>query len=250
MDIGKKQLAAFRRGERGAGGRAASNSWASRRSTQSEPRFHPPFVTLQGTALQRTGGETLYRGAFKILAVVLAVMLASSEQRVPAATVTVGGAFTLTAPDGATVSDATYRGKWLLVFFGYTFCPNVCPSALLEIAEALQRLGPDARELQPLFISVDPDRDTPDVLAAYTRSFDSRILGLTGSATQIGNVAKEYGAYYVRHQTGPGPDDYTMDHSTYLYLMDPNGQFVRGFDADTPGAVIADKVRETMARFR
>jgi protein SCO1/2 len=204
---------------------------------------------LQGTALQRTGGETLHRGT-KILAVVVAVMLASSQQRVPAASATIGGAFTLTAPDGSTVSDATYRGKWLLVFFGYTFCPNVCPTTLLEIAEALQRLGPDARELQPLFISVDPDRDTPDVLAAYTRSFDSRIVGLTGSAEQIADVAKEYGAYYAGHRTGSGPDDYLMDHSTYLYLMDPNGQFVRCFDADTSGAMIADKVRETMARFR
>jgi protein SCO1 len=199
---------------------------------------------------QRTGGETLNRGAFKILAAVLAMMLASSQQRMPAATVTIGGAFTLAAPDGSTVSDETYRGKWLLVFFGYTFCPNVCPTTLLEIAQALQRLGPDARELQPLFISIDPDHDTPDVMAAFTRSFDARIVGLTGSPAQIANVAKEYGAYYIRHQTGSGPSDYLMDHSTYLYLMDPNGQFVRGFDADTPGSVMADKIRETMARFR
>lgn len=205
---------------------------------------------LQGAVPQGTGGESLNRGAFKILAAVLAVMLASSQQRMPAATVTIGGAFTLAAPDGSTVSDATYRGKWLLVFFGYTFCPNVCPTTLLEIAQALQRLGPDARELQPLFISIDPDHDTPDVMAAFTRSFDARIIGLTGSPAQIANVAKEYGAYYVRHQTGSGPSDYLMDHSTYLYLMDPNGQFVRGFDSDTPGSVMADKIRETMARFR
>jgi protein SCO1/2 len=193
-------------------------------------------------------GDDLQRDSLKMLAIVVVAILTLSQQRLPAATVTVGGPFTLAASDGTTVSDATYRGKWLLVFFGYTFCPNICPTTLLEVADALRRLGPDASELQPLFISIDPDRDTPDVMAAYTRSFDLRIVGLTGTAAQIASVAKEYGAYYAPHRTGPGVDDYVMDHGTYLYLMDPNGQFVRGFDADTQGAVIADKLREMMAR--
>jgi protein SCO1/2 len=194
-------------------------------------------------------GDDLQRDSLKMLAIVVVAILTLSQQRLPAATVTVGGPFTLAASDGTTVSDATYRGKWLLVFFGYTFCPNICPTTLLEVADALRRLGPDASELQPLFISIDPDRDTPDVMAAYTRSFDLRIVGLTGTVAQIASVAKEYGAYYAPHRTGPGVDDYVMDHGTYLYLMDPNGQFVRGFDADTQGAVIADKLREMMARF-
>lgn len=188
------------------------------------------------------------RDASKMLTIVLVAMLALSQQRLSAATVTIGGPFTLVGSGGTTVSDATYRGKWLLVFFGYTFCPNVCPITLLEVAVVLQQLGPAASELQPLFISIDPDRDTPDVMAAYTQSFDTRIVGLTGTAAQIASVAKEYGAYYDLHRTGPGPDDYVMDHGTYLYLMDPNGKFVRGFNADTPGTVIADKLREMMAR--
>jgi protein SCO1/2 len=183
-----------------------------------------------------------------MLTIALAAMLALSQQHLSAATVTIGGPFTLVAPGGTTVSEATYRGKWLLVFFGYTFCPNVCPITLLEVTVALQQLGPAASELQPLFISIDPDRDTPDVMAAYTQSFDSRIVGLTGTAAQIASVANEYGAYYDPHRTGPGPDDYVMDHSTYLYLMDPNGKFVRGFNADTPGTMIADKLREMMVR--
>jgi protein SCO1 len=190
----------------------------------------------------------LRRDASKMLTIVLVAMLAMSQQHLSAATVTIGGPFTLVAPGGTAVSEATYRGKWLLVFFGYTFCPNVCPITLLEVAVALQQLGPTASELQPLFISIDPDRDTPDVMAAYTQSFDSRIVGLTGTAAQIASVAKEYGAYYDPHRTGPGPDDYVMDHSTYLYLMDPNGKFVRGFNADTPGTMIADKLREMMVR--
>jgi hypothetical protein len=91
--------------------------------------------------------------------------------------VTIGGPFTLSAPDGTTVTDQTYRGKWLLVYFGYTFCPNSCPTMLLEIATALKKLGPDAAKVQPLFITVDPQRDTPEVMQQFTQSFDPRIVG-------------------------------------------------------------------------
>ena len=128
--------------------------------------------------------------------------------------------------------------------------PIVCPTALLEIAAALERLGPDADKLQPLFITVDPQRDTPAVMGNYTQSFDSRIVGLTGTPQQIAAVAQDYGVYYAPRKNGPGADDYVMDHSTYLYLMDAEGKFVRGFDADTPGERIAEAVRGAMARAR
>jgi protein SCO1/2 len=164
--------------------------------------------------------------------------------------VTIGGPFTLTAPDGTAVTDQTYRGKWLLVYFGYTFCPNTCPMTLNEIASALEKLGPDAAKVQPLFITVDPQRDTPKVMGEYTQSFDPRIVGLTGNPQQLASVAQEYGAYWVRHRTGPGAEDYVMDHSTYLYIMDPQGKFVRAFDADTPGDRIGDTLRELMAQPR
>jgi protein SCO1/2 len=163
-------------------------------------------------------------------------------------TITIGGPFTLTAPGGTAVTDQTYAGKWLLVYFGFTFCPNTCPTALLEIATALRELGPDAGKLQPLFITIDPQRDTPAVMEKYTQSFHPAIIGLTGTQQQIATVTKEYGAYYAPHRTGPGASDYTFDHSTYLYLMDPQGKFVRGFDADTPGEHIAATLRELMAR--
>lgn len=181
-------------------------------------------------------GRALFYGA------VLATMLTIGQPAVPTTTlsVTIGGPFSLTAPDGTTVTDQTYRGKWLLVYFGYTFCPNSCPTTLLEIAAALEKLGPDAAKVQPIFITVDPKRDTPKVMAQYTQSFDSRIVGLTGTPEQIAAVALEYGAYYVAHKSGDGANDYTMDHSTYLYVMDPRGQFVQAFDADTPADRIAD----------
>jgi protein SCO1 len=179
---------------------------------------------------------------------VLSAALVISQPAAPTTTssVTIGGPFSLTAPDGTTVTDQTYQGKWLLVYFGYTFCPSSCPTTLLEIATALGKLGPDAAKVQPIFITVDPKRDTPDVLAKYTQSFDPRILGLTGTPAQIAAVAHEYGAYYVAHKSGDGANDYTMDHSTYLYVMDPQGKFVQAFDADTPADRIADDLLRLM----
>jgi protein SCO1/2 len=182
--------------------------------------------------------------------IALAAALTMGAIAAQAAPVTVGGPFTLVAPDGAVVTDRTYRGKWLLVYFGFTFCPNTCPMALVEIGTALEKLGRNADDLQPLFITVDPLRDTPAVMGDYIQSFDPRIVGLTGTLQQIAAAAAEYGVYYAPHKTGPGPDDYVMDHGTYLYLMDPEGKFVRGFDADTSGDRIADAVRDIIAQWR
>lgn len=184
------------------------------------------------------------------IAIALALVLSPPLVRAANSPVTIGGPFVLTSPDGTTVSEQTYRGKWLLVFFGYTSCPDTCPTALLEMAAALGRLGPDADKLQPLFITVDPRRDTPAIMGNYTQSFDPRIVGLTGTSLQIAAVAQEYGVYYAPRKSGMGAEDYVMDHSTYIYLMDPEGKFVRGLDADTPGERIAEAVRGAMAKAR
>jgi protein SCO1/2 len=184
------------------------------------------------------------------IAVATALVLGQPRVRAANSPVTIGGPFTLTSPDGTPVTEQTYRGKWLLVFFGYTSCPDTCPTALLEIVAALTRLGPDADKLQPLFITVDPLRDTPAVMGNYTQSFDPRIVGLSGTPQQIAAVAQEYGVYYAPHKSGPDAENDVMDHSTYLYLMDPDGKFVRGLDADTPGEHIAEAVRDAMAKAR
>ena len=125
------------------------------------------------------------------------------RQGAAAEAVTIGGSFTLRTPDGVTVTEQTYRGKWLLVYFGYTFCPNTCPTALMDISSVLARLGGEADVIQPLFITVDPQRDTPDVLQEYTRSFDPRIIGLSGDEQQIAAAAQAYGAYYTPQQNRP-----------------------------------------------
>jgi protein SCO1 len=185
-----------------------------------------------------------------ILGPLLAVVVIISEPGARAGTlnVAIGGPFTLSTPDGTTVTDGTYRGKWLLVYFGYTFCPSSCPATLLAVTAALEELGQDAAQVQALFITVDPQRDTPNVMRQYIESFDPRIVGLTGTPQQIAAAAQEYGAYYVQHSTGASPDDYVVDHSTYLYVMDPLGKFVLAFEADTSGDRIADALRALIAQ--
>ena len=164
--------------------------------------------------------------------------------------VTIGGPWTLVAHDGETVTDRTYLGKWLLVFFGYTSCPDTCPMTLHEVAVALDRLGPEAEQVRPLFITVDPQRDTPEIVGQYTNSFDSRISGLSGSAEQLSAVTKVFGVYYTARKYGAGAEEPLIDHSTYLYVMDPQGRFVRGFDADTPGDRIAVTLHELIGHDR
>ncbi len=151
----------------------------------------------------------------------------------------IGGPFTLTDSAGKTVTDRDFRGKFMLVYFGYTFCPDVCPTTLNQVAVALDKLGAKADRIQPLFVTVDPRRDTPEAMRQYTAAFTPRLLGLTGTPEQIAVVAKAYRVYYAEHRTGPGPLDYTMDHSSILYLMSPDGTFVAPIRADEDGAAMA-----------
>jgi len=176
-----------------------------------------------------------------------AAIFVSTVPGFAASPVTVGGPFSLIEPGGAVVTDAKFRGRWMLVFFGYTSCPSLCPTTLSEIAIALDRLGPEAAKVQPIFITVDPERDTPAVMGEYTGAIDRRILGLSGSGNQIAAVAQKYGAYSDRQPQGAGAD-YSVDHSTYIYVMDPQGKFVRGLRAGMSGDSMADILRQVMTK--
>jgi len=163
-------------------------------------------------------------------------------------TAAIGGPFTLVSTNDGNVTDQTYRGKWLLIFFGYTFCPDACPTALNSISVALEKLGVDAGKLQPLFVTVDPQRDTREVLAEYLKSFDSRIVGLTGSQDQIDRVVKEYRVYVASQKSETqGDDNYLVSHSAYIYLMDPQGKFVNVIQGSEGGEEIATWLRKQMA---
>ena len=160
--------------------------------------------------------------------------------------VRVGGAFTLVDEAGHTVDDQQYRGRWMLVYFGYTTCPDVCPTELQTMAAALSKLGALAQHVAALFITVDPKRDTPPVLAAYTKLFGPGLIGLTGSDQQIADVTREYRVYYAK-VTPKGSSDYLMDHSSFVYLMDPQGRFVTLFNPATGADEMADDMRARMS---
>ena len=153
----------------------------------------------------------------------------------------IGGAFSLVDKDARPVTDRDLRGRYALLYFGYTFCPDVCPTTLNTVAAAVDLLGPAATRLTPVFITIDPRRDTPKVVGDYVAAFSPRLLGLTGTAEQVAAVTAAYRVYAAPHRTGPGPNDYTMDHTSLLYLMAPNGRFVTPVRADqTPAAMAAE----------
>jgi len=151
--------------------------------------------------------------------------------RAPAGAVKV---FTLTDHRGQTVTDETFRSRWLLVFFGFTHCPDVCPASMIFASDLLQSLGDGAKNLQVVFISIDPARDTPVVLSDYLTNFDPRIVGLTGTADQVAAAARDYGVYFARRAMD-GVDDYTMDHSTAFYLVNPAGALLRAYSIQNGG---------------
>jgi protein SCO1 len=156
--------------------------------------------------------------------------------------------FTLTAADGRAVSEQTYRGKWLAVYFGYTFCPDACPTTLMEIAGAIEKLGPRAETVQSLFVTIDPKRDTPEILSEYVKSFDPRIIGLTGAPAQIAMAARSFNVFYERRDTDDG--GYVYDHTTRIYLVDPDGRFVKAISGDTGAQEIADALAAVMTAKR
>ncbi|MBT3071604.1 SCO family protein [Rhodomicrobium sp. Az07] len=156
----------------------------------------------------------------------------------------IGGAFSLVDTNGKRVTDADFRGKLMLVFFGYTHCPDVCPTGLQQAADLLAKLGPDAADVVPVFISVDPARDTPPVMKSYVENFDPRIVGLTGDAADVASAAKAYRVYFRKAGSG---DDYTIDHSAFVYLMGRNGDFISSFMFNAPVDMMVGELKKQLA---
>jgi protein SCO1/2 len=156
----------------------------------------------------------------------------------------VGGPFTLTDHNGRRVTDKDFRGKYMLIYFGFTFCPDICPGSLQVMTAALEKLGPKADRVVPLLISVDPDRDTPAQLKLYVENFDRRLIGLTGTPEEIAAVAKAYRVYYAKTKDPKSSAPYTVDHVSMFYLMDPKGEFSTFFRH----GVTADAMAEQLAK--
>jgi cytochrome oxidase Cu insertion factor (SCO1/SenC/PrrC family) len=159
---------------------------------------------------------------------------------------TVGGPFTLTDPDGKPRSDSEFRGKLLIVYFGYTYCPDVCPADLMAITQALDALGPLAEGVQPVFITVDPERDTK-VLKEYVSAFHRSLVGLTGSPEEIRKVANAYKAFYVKVPDERG-GDYSIDHTGVIYLMGRNGEYLGFMPPQTSPERLTEILRKYLAK--
>jgi protein SCO1/2 len=162
------------------------------------------------------------------------------------AAVRIGGPFTLVDHHGRTVTDADFRGRYMLIYFGYTFCPDVCPTSLSRNFEALDLLGDKAEAIVPILISVDPERDTPEHLRDYVTFFGDGLIGLTGSAEQIRAVADAYRVYYAKAKPESTDAPYLVDHSSFTYLMAPDGRFVQFFRHETGAADMAERLRKLL----
>jgi protein SCO1 len=175
---------------------------------------------------------------FGVILLVTGSRTATGALQVPA----IGGPFHLVDQDGRPMSDQDLKGKPFLVFFGFTYCPEVCPTTLFDISEVMRSLGPDADRTAALLITVDPERDTPAALKDYLASFDPHLRGLTGDAAALAAVAKAYRVYYKKVPLDGG--GYTMDHTAIVYLMDKDGRFVAPFNLKRKPEVAAAELRK------
>lgn len=160
-------------------------------------------------------------------------------------TAAIGGSFTLIDQDGKQVSDTDFHGRHMLIFFGYTYCPDVCPTNLSEMAKALDMLGADESKVQPIFVTIDPARDTPEQMKMYVRHFHEDLIGLTGSSEQIAAIKEAYKVYAKKADADPDdPDNYLMEHTANSYLMGPDGAFEAYFTNGMKPAEMAAKIKE------
>jgi protein SCO1/2 len=203
-----------------------------------KPKGAPPFVLI----------ATAFAGVLVLVAGLL-IGLAFRESAKGVAGgplgVAIGGTFSLVDQNGKPVTDADLKGKWQLVFFGYTHCPDVCPTALNDLSLALDQLGAKKNEVGIVFISVDPDRDTPAVLKSYVESFGGPIEALTGTAADVAQAAKDFRVFYAKHPTADG--GYDMDHSALIYIMDPQGRFTATFTPDDTSDTMAARLKKLLS---
>ena len=185
-------------------------------------------------------------------AAALALLPQARERLLPAPGVKImgqaliGGHFQLTDHTGKRVTDQDFRGRFMLVFFGFTYCPDVCPSALQVMSAALDKLGPKAERITPVLITVDPERDTPEQLALYVKSFHPRLVGLTGTPEEVQQVIQAYRVYAKKVEDPKSTAGYTFDHSSIIYVMNPDGTYRTHFAHTTNVEVMAERLAKLL----
>jgi protein SCO1 len=211
---------------------------ASDKPTATDPGGSPRFVLI---AAALAGLLILAAGA------VLALAFRDNPKGVASSVLAsaIGGPFHLVDQNGKPFTEANLQGKWHLVFFGYTHCPDTCPTTLNELALALDKLGAKKRQVDIVFVSVDPERDTPELMKSYVASFDAPIVALTGNADEVREAAKAFRVYYAKHPRSDG--GYDMDHSAVIYIMDPQGRFTATLTPDTPADAMAQRLEKLVS---
>ena len=159
----------------------------------------------------------------------------------------IGGPFTLVDQSGATRTEADLKGRYALIYFGYTFCPDVCPTALSDMIIALDELGGAGEKVLPVFITIDPERDTPEILKTYVTQFHPRLIGLTGNEAQISAAARAYRVYFAKSKGAKPGEDYLMDHSSIIYVMDRDGRYMTHFSHGTSPETMTKRLKELIS---
>ncbi len=181
-----------------------------------------------------------------VIAAILAYVLYGGSGGAPGGSL-VGGPFLLTDQDGKPRSDKNFRGKHMLIYFGYTYCPDVCPTALQVMARAIDSLPADEQKrVAPIFITIDPERDTAAHLKSYVENFHTDLVGLTGTAEQISEVARRYRVYFAKEKDSGSSTDYLMDHSSIVFLMAPDGGYITHFTHATPPEKMAETLHKRL----
>lgn len=196
-------------------------------------------LALLAVGIAILAGVGIYRGLHPAASTQSLSFKIDKEDGMPV----LGGPFSLKDQDGKTCTNKDFLGKWMLIYFGYTFCPDICPMGLAAMSEALEQIDPHCRLVQPIFITIDPERDTGEDLKIYHSTFHPHFKMLTGSLQDIQQVMKSYRVYGARVHP-PGTSDYLIDHSSLIYLMDPQGDYVAHFNHQTPPEEIAFKLRQ------
>jgi len=162
------------------------------------------------------------------------------------AQVSISADFELTNQYGTIVRDEDFAGQWLLMFFGYTNCPDVCPTTIAEMSAVMAGLGEDSDKVQPIMVTIDPERDTPEALATYLDFFSPGLVGLTGTAEQISTTSKTFNVFYAKSADPSAPDGYSMAHSSHVFLFNPDGEFIRLYRYGTSAETILEDLASRM----
>jgi protein SCO1/2 len=198
-------------------------------------RLLVPLLFLVGSALFLVGGWLIVRP----------MLQADEAEFARPGEVPIGGPFTLTAHTGERVTAEDLKGKFALMFFGFTNCPDVCPTTLADVAETMDLLGDEAEAVQPVFVTLDPERDTPEALRSYVNAFDPRILGLTGTTEEIKKMADTFRIAYGK-EAEDANGNYSISHQANTYLMSPEGNFMIHFSFGTPPETMAKVIRQAI----